>query len=86
MVSLFNLNVLPSVNAGGNGATAIPVSISNQSITLTKPAFVMISYSVPITLSTAATDGRMKILRTHLNVTLSVLLMHTLIVPLQELI
>lgn len=68
MVSLFNLNVLPSVNAGGNGAAAIPVSISNQSITLTKPAFVMISYSVPVTLSIAATDGRMKILRTHLNV------------------
>ncbi|PQA89899.1 hypothetical protein B0A69_21690 [Chryseobacterium shigense] len=67
MVQLFNLNTLPSVSAGGSG-TVTPVSISNQSITLTNPAFVMISYSVPITLSAAATDGRMKLLRTHLNV------------------
>lgn len=67
MVQLFNLSTLPSVNAGGSGAVT-PVSISNQSITLTKPAFVMITYSVPITLSAAASDGRMKILRTHLNV------------------
>ncbi|SHM65259.1 hypothetical protein [Chryseobacterium polytrichastri] len=68
MVQLFNLTTLPSVNAGGNGNAAIAISISNQSITLTKPAFVMISYSVPVTLSAGASDGRMKILRTHLNV------------------
>ncbi|UOU99806.1 hypothetical protein MUU74_07605 [Chryseobacterium daecheongense] len=67
MVQLFNLSTLPSVNAGGSGAVT-PVSISNQSITLAKPAFVMITYSVPVTLSAAASDGRMKILRTHLNV------------------
>ncbi|MBO9690732.1 hypothetical protein [Chryseobacterium sp.] len=67
MVELFNITTLPSINAGGSG-TAVPVSISNQSITLTKPAFVIISYSVPVTLSAPAADGRMKILRTHLNV------------------
>ncbi|MET3538460.1 hypothetical protein [Chryseobacterium limigenitum] len=65
MVQLFSLTTLPSVNAGGSGT---PISISNQSITLSKPAFVMISYSVPITLSVAASDGRMKLLRTHLNI------------------
>lgn len=65
MVQLFSLNTLPSVNVGGSGT---PVSISNQSITLLKPAFVIINYSVPISLSSAASDGRMKLLRTHLNV------------------
>lgn len=67
MVQLFNLTTLPSVNAGGTG-TPTPVSISNQSITLTKPAFVVINFSVPVTLASAPSDGRLKILRTHLNV------------------
>ncbi|MCT2563902.1 hypothetical protein [Chryseobacterium herbae] len=67
MVQLFNLTILPSVNAGGSG-TVVPVSISNQSITLTKPAFILITYSVPITLAAGASDGRMKLLRTHLSV------------------
>lgn len=65
MVQLFSLSTLPSVSVGGSGT---PVSISNQSITLSKPAFVIINYSVPISLSSAASDGRMKLLRTHLNV------------------
>ncbi|MCQ4140813.1 hypothetical protein [Chryseobacterium sp. EO14] len=67
MTQLFSLTTLPSVNVGGSG-TVSPVSISNQSVTLTKPAFVIINYSVPVTLSAAASDGRMKLLRTHLNV------------------
>lgn len=67
MVQLFNLTSLPAVNAGGSGSPS-PVSISNQSVTLSKPAFVMINYSVPITLSAAPSDGRLKVLRTHLNV------------------
>ena len=65
MVQLFSLSTLPSVSVGGLGT---PVRISNQSITLSKPAFVIINFSVPIALSSAASDGKMKILRTHLNV------------------
>lgn len=67
MVQLFSLNTLTAVNTGGTGTPA-PVSINNQSITLAKPAFVIINFSVPVTLSTTFSDGKLKILRTHLNV------------------
>lgn len=67
MAQLFSINTLTAVNTGGNGTPA-PVSINNQSITLTKPAFVIINFSVPITLSTTFSDGRLKLMRTHLNV------------------
>ncbi|WP_080778483.1 hypothetical protein [Chryseobacterium phocaeense] len=66
MVQLFSLNTLTAVNTGGDGT--VPVSISNQSITLAKPAFVIINFSVPVTLSAAFSDQRLKMLRTHLNV------------------
>ncbi|KMQ60120.1 hypothetical protein ACM46_17935 [Chryseobacterium angstadtii] len=66
MVQLFSLNTLALVNTGGDGTA--PVSISNQSITLIKPAFVIINFSVPITLSTTFSDVRLKLLRTHLSV------------------
>ena len=57
MVQLFSLSILLSVSVGGFGT---PVRISNQSITLSKPAFVIINFSVPIALSSAASDGKMK--------------------------
>lgn len=66
MVQLFSLSTLSTVNTGGDGTA--PVSISNQSVTLIKPAFVMINFSVPVTLSAAFSDQRLKMLRTHLNV------------------
>ncbi|KXH81569.1 hypothetical protein [Chryseobacterium kwangjuense] len=66
MVQLFSLTTLSAVNTGGDGT--VPVSISNQSITLTKPAFIIINFSVPVTLSAAFSDQRLKMLRTHLNV------------------
>lgn len=66
MVQLFSLTTLSAVNTGGDGT--VPVSISTQSITLTKPAFVIINFSVPVTLSAAFSDQRLKMLRTHLNV------------------
>jgi hypothetical protein len=56
MVQLLSITTLATVNAGGN-STPTPVNINNQSITLTKPAFVIINFSVPITLSTTFSDG-----------------------------
>ncbi|MGG5207700.1 hypothetical protein ACQWU4_02045 [Chryseobacterium sp. MIQD13] len=67
MVQLFSISTLTAVNTGGSG-TPTPVSINNQSITLAKPAFVIVNFSVPVTLSTTFSDGRLKLMRTHLNV------------------
>lgn len=62
-VPLFSLTTLPAVL---NNSNTLASTISTQSITLTKTALVMINFSVPISLSAAATDGRARILRTHL--------------------
>lgn len=62
-VELFHLKTLPSIL---NNSNTNPSTISTQSITLTKKALVMISFSVPINLSNTASDGRARILRTHL--------------------
>ncbi|ANF51421.1 hypothetical protein A0O34_13290 [Chryseobacterium glaciei] len=62
-VQLFNLTTLPAVLNNNN---TLASTISTQSITLTKTALVMINFSVPISLSAAAIDGRARILRTHL--------------------
>lgn len=60
---LFNVTTLPSVfiNSNTNAST-----ITTQTITLAKPALVLVNFSVPITLTAASTDGRAHILRTHL--------------------
>lgn len=60
---MFSLTTLPAVL---NNSNTLASTISTQSITLTKTALVMINFSVPISLSAAATDGRARILRTHL--------------------
>lgn len=62
-VPLFSLTTLPAVL---NNSNTLASTISTQSITLTKTALIMINFSVPISLSAAATDGRARILRTHL--------------------
>lgn len=62
-VQLFNLTTLPSVL---NNSNTTATTISTQSITLTKTALVMINFSVPIDLTTPPSDGRARILRTHL--------------------
>ncbi|SHK90064.1 hypothetical protein [Chryseobacterium polytrichastri] len=62
-VELFNLRTLPSTVINSNTSAS---TISKQSITLTKTALVMVNFSVPINLSTTASDGRARILRTHL--------------------
>lgn len=62
-VSLFNLTTLPAIL---NNSNTLASTISTQPITLTKTALVMINFSVPISLSAAAIDGRARILRTHL--------------------
>ncbi|MET3536509.1 hypothetical protein [Chryseobacterium limigenitum] len=62
-VPLFSLTTLP---AALNNSNTLASTISTQSITLTKTALVMINFSVPVYLSTPATDGRARILRTHL--------------------
>lgn len=60
---LFNLTTLPTSQ---NNSSTTPSTISTQSITLTKKALVIINFSVPINLSTAASDGRVRLLITHL--------------------
>lgn len=62
-VPLFNLTSLPTAN---NNSSSVSTTISTQSITLVKKALVIINFSVPITLTNIATDGRARILRTHL--------------------
>jgi len=62
-ISLFNLTTLPAIL---NNSNTLASTISTQSITLAKTALVMINFSVPISLSAAATDDRARILRTHL--------------------
>lgn len=62
-VPLFSLTSLPAIS---NSSNTLAATISTQSITLAKTALVMINFSVPISLSAAATDGRARILRTHL--------------------
>lgn len=62
-VQLFNLSTIPSVL---NNSNTVPSTITTQTITLVKTALVTINFSVPVILSAAATDGRAKILRTHL--------------------
>ncbi|SHK90105.1 hypothetical protein [Chryseobacterium polytrichastri] len=64
-VQLFNLTTLPTSQ---NNSSTTPSTISTQSITLPKKALVIINFSVPINLSTAASDGRAKLLMTHLTV------------------
>lgn len=60
---LFNLSSLPAVTINNNTTAS---TISTQTITLQKPAMVTVNFSVPISLSSAASDGRARILRTHL--------------------
>lgn len=61
---LFNVTSLPATNTGGTGTS--PVLINMQTINLVKPAIVTISFSVPISIPNPPTDGRLRILRTHL--------------------
>lgn len=63
---LFNITSLPATNAGGTGTT--PAVISTQSINLSKPAVVTVTFSVPISIPNPPIDGRLRILRTHLAV------------------
>lgn len=62
-VPLFNLTSLPTAI---NNSSSVATKISTQSITLAKKALVIINFSVPINLISVATDGRARILRTHL--------------------
>lgn len=62
-VELFNLRTLPSTVINNNTASS---SISTQSITLAKKALVIVNFSVPVSLGNTASDGRARILRTHL--------------------
>lgn len=62
-VELFHLKTLPPTLSNSSTAAS---NISTQSITLAKKALVVINFSVPINLSNTASDGRARILRTHL--------------------
>lgn len=62
-VPLFSLTTLPTSQ---NNSSSTPSTISTQSITLPKKALVIINFSVPINLPTAASDGKARLLMTHL--------------------